>query len=240
MLQFLLQLFIIFSRGDRQPSALQLATLTASLFTLISTGMDDYMMTNHPKDLNKELSRKKNLLPIFLSSTIFKLGSVAVMAATLKYWFVLCYIVPFIGGAILISCCGNRMRYLTRMFESHPLRLKLKNDPSWTKKNAMENCLFCNVVWFLCFSNVLIVITILANYSPDTNLNLHSIEFSLLKLQGHHLSSIAIVKNISLLSTISTVVMVSGVVSISLIYWEYRQARAEEEERECRSNLEES
>ena len=83
MLQFLLQLFIIFSRGDRQPSALQLATLTASLFTLISTGMDDYMMTNHPKDLNKELSRKKNLLPIFLSSTIFKLGSVAVMAASI-------------------------------------------------------------------------------------------------------------------------------------------------------------
>ena len=106
----------------------------------------------------------------------------------------------------------------------------------------MENCLFCNVVWFFCFGSVLIAITILANYSPDTYLYLPSIEFSRLKIQGYSysLSRIAIVKNISLLNTISSVVMVSGLVSIGLIFWEYRQARAEAEEMERRSNSEES
>jgi hypothetical protein len=225
-LQFLLQTFIIFSRGDRQPSAVQLATLTASLFALINIGIDDYMRAYPPKDLKEELSRKKTLLPVFLTSNIFKLGSVALLAATLKYWFVLSYIVPWIVLAIIV--CFKDLEHLTILFLLHPLGLRIYHDPSWTKKKKMENCLFCNVYWFLCFSIFLIALTILANYNPD---------FSLL---SHNLSSIAIVKNISLLNTIFSVVMVSGVISLGLIYQEYEKARVEEEEMERRSSTEES
>jgi hypothetical protein len=74
---------------------------------LINTGMDDFMRGNPPKNPKDEFHQKRGLLPVFLSSTIFKLGNVAVMAATLKYWVVFCYIVPFLGGLILYHCCGN-------------------------------------------------------------------------------------------------------------------------------------
>jgi hypothetical protein len=95
MLQFCLQLFIIFFLGDRQPSALPLIT-----------GMDDYMRVNPLKDLKEEFSQKKNLLHLFLTITIFKLGSVAVMSANLKYWCVLCFILSFMVGFILLLLLG--------------------------------------------------------------------------------------------------------------------------------------
>jgi hypothetical protein len=227
-LQFCLQLFIIFTLGDRQPSVVQLATLTASLFLLINTGMDDYMKANPPKDLKEELRRKKDLLLIFLASTIFKLGSVAVMAATLRYWAFLCCYVPWNGGLVLFYCFGSKMKDLTKMFPTHPLGLKLWYDPSWTKKKTMKNCLFCNVYWFLSFSVVLMAIAILANFFPETD------------LLSHTLSSIAIVKKIFLLNTILFIVMLCGIVSIGFIFLEYDMARAEAEEIERRSITEES
>ena len=149
------------------------------------------------------------------------------MAATLKYWVVLCYIVPLLVGLILYQCYGNKMRDLTEMFAFHPLGQKLACAPSFTKKKMLENCLFCNVVWFLISSIFLIAIIILANCSPDTF------------LLSHSLSSIAIVKNIYLLNTILSVVMVSGVISNGLIYQEYDKARTSAEEMGRRSNLEE-
>jgi uncharacterized membrane protein len=83
------------------------------------------------------------------------------------------------------------------------------------------------VVWFLIGSIFLIAIIILANCSPYTFLFSNSI------------SSIAIVKNIYLLNTIFSVVMVSGEISNGLIYQQYDKARTSAEEMGHRSNTEE-
>jgi len=85
-LQFILQLVIIFTRGDRHPSHIQLISMVVSSIMLMNSGMDRYIVNETPMKLMEEIRRKGRLLFLFTPAIIFKVGSFAALAALLKYW----------------------------------------------------------------------------------------------------------------------------------------------------------
>ena len=83
LFQFLLAVYIILSRNDRTPSNVQLASLAASLVTLVKHQI--VLHLSHTLPLMDKLSKAFVLFPVFLTCAIFKLGSIAVICAVMRF-----------------------------------------------------------------------------------------------------------------------------------------------------------
>merc|ERR1719341_2363049 len=94
--QTILTLFIVFTRADRQPSGVQIASLIASLAMLTKTAIADYLSPKQPLELKDELKATATLLPLFLSNGVFKVLSLAITVTCLRsisFAVLLCQIV---------------------------------------------------------------------------------------------------------------------------------------------------
>ena len=96
-MQFLLQLFIVFSRSDREPSTLQIASLTISMIMIVKTQLADFLKDEPSRKIIEDIRQNMELLPMFLTENIHTIGSTSVGIVLLKYWFPLAYM----GN----SCC---------------------------------------------------------------------------------------------------------------------------------------
>ena len=110
-MELLLSFFIILSRIDRKPSTVQLASMATSLIMIIKTGIADFLRDQPPMERHTEVQAYITLFPLFLSSTFFKLGSWAVIAALLRYWMVIVgcgmiFLVCMVG--LILACCFGR------------------------------------------------------------------------------------------------------------------------------------
>ena len=115
--QFILQLYIIFTKADRNPSTIQLVSLFTSLLTMVISGERGYFST---EDANKRLEAKcnKNLdqlrtpqemsldklkyriyhFPLFLSGYLFYLGSLVMISIIFPLY-------TMIGTCLLALAC---------------------------------------------------------------------------------------------------------------------------------------
>jgi len=233
-MELLLSFFIVLSRADRDPSTIQLASMATSLIMIVKTGIADFLRDQPPMELYTEVQATVMLLPLFLSSTFFKLGSWAVIAALLRYWTVILgavmILIPWLVGLLLAFYFGrkNKIRIITgsllhvtnlnnqggiiNINKEAPVDLDMK-----AKRWNFEMFLFHNMMWFITLSLLLTTITIAANLTPDLTVPRPE-PWPLWNWSKHKLSDTAIVKNILLLNTIYTIIMTSGLVSVVLIY----------------------
>ena len=157
-LQFLLSLFIIITRPDRRPSWIQLATLATSLAVIVKTAIAEFLFRRRPTtvSLASELRSTLSLVPLFLSNTFFKLGSIAVAASLLRYWALLIY--P--GLAIFLwatAVCSNKRNLISGNFHAmlglvqvHRVTDRNMKD-MWllTEQQSMTNLIFSNILWLV-------------------------------------------------------------------------------------------
>ena len=87
--QFLLQLFIVFSRADRAPSAVQLGTMASSVMMFAISSLDDIRRKQKTVELGDDVRRAIDLLPQILVGNVFSLGYLALLATLLRYWVLL-------------------------------------------------------------------------------------------------------------------------------------------------------
>ena len=175
--QTILTLSIVFTRADRQPSGVQIASLIASLAMLTKTAIADYLSPKQPLELKDELKATATLLPLFLSNGVFKVLSLAITVTCLRsisFAVLLCQsVILAIGSA---SCnvlqqktpCWRRFLDGVWDYDFQLTSLQLKKDGRATKRQNLTTCVYQNLTWGVCHLVVLTCIVGAANSNPDS------------------------------------------------------------------------
>ena len=178
-LQLLLNLFIIFTRADRSPSTIQLASTFTSLLLIVKTAIADFSVKfSHRKlptkaTLDDQVRHTLPLLPMFLFNTIFKLGSIGIVASLLRYWTLAVFHgIPLIVSSAILVCTDKD--HLRCGWVHHALGLvAICRRTSWfkqrserlTEKQSIENLVFHNILWLSVNTATLFCIGMTANFN---------------------------------------------------------------------------
>ena len=230
--QFLLSVFIVLSRKDRVPSNVQLASLVASLLTLVKYQIEQYLLKKHVTDLPimEKIPKAVVLFPMFFTNNIFKLGSLAVACTLLRYWAIVVLPVTFWTTTWTLRCISRRQgknsmfigavncnhAYCNHAYSliTHT-RIFRGVTHYLTPKETMENFLYNNILWFIIYP---IMLTI--------NVTMASIQEI---WQGPEYSKNILVHNLGHLWVIYASILLSGIISSILIYFQIWRPYKEEE-----------
>ena len=182
-LQMILTLFIIFTRADRVPSSIQIASLVASIVMITKTAIADHLSPKQPMKLEDEVKATLGLLPLFLSNAVFKLLSLAVTITCLRgWWFPIFFIVlPIfdVFGLFLkqLHCYKLRRARGDPSALCHLTTLHLRGASTATIKQKIESCLHNNLIVGIFHLLVVTGVVIAANVDQDC-LNYNPWDFS--------------------------------------------------------------
>ena len=173
--QTILTLFIFFTRTDREPSSVQIASLVVSFTMITKTAIADHLSVKQPMELKDELRATATLLPLFLSNGVFKVLSLAIMTACLRYIgiAVVLFNVILFGFPLLNipqkkgTCCPKRLRLQDGDIDLTSLQLKEDGDAK-TRREKMENCVNTNFHWAISHFIVLTCLVSAANTDQDS------------------------------------------------------------------------
>ena len=162
--QLLLQLFIVFTRADRFPSAVQLATMASSVVMLAISSLNDARRQQKNVELVDDVKRAIDLFPGILVYNLSQIGCMALLTTLLRYWvflpltFVAC---ALFGMLVLIHC---KPRYK----EMHKDATKGRIAVGMIEMNELDivELLFWQVIWST-FTLVLTGLTITADLHPS-------------------------------------------------------------------------
>ena len=96
-----LQIYIIFSRADRQPSLIQMITLPASALMLVRVQVNSFYAKVDATSTIEDIKRKLFMAPIFLFKSIFFLGSSMLVAVINPIMFLIHLIAYLIVTGLL-------------------------------------------------------------------------------------------------------------------------------------------
>ena len=194
-LQFCVQLFIVFTMADRIPSTIQYLSLVGSIVMLAYTRIEAHLLDEggHVMPIKEKIIKTLKLIPIFLSNSIFKLGSIGLIVSLLRL-----NAITFYGSFALLwvffyflfnqGCLPKRYYHVILGVMLHavsigkiPGQIKMvkanlgekrhkTRARKLTTRNQMENIIFQNILWLIINSIMLITLTILANVQPDVPL----------------------------------------------------------------------
>ena len=208
-LQFLLNLFIVFTRADRSPSTVQIASMFTSLVLIVKTAIADFTRVKLPREatFEEQVRLMLPLLPLFLFNTIFKLGSIAIVASLLRYWtFAFFPGIPLIVASILT---GAKKYNFRAGYVHHSLGLtKVQNRVTngqrvpMAEKESIDNLLFHNILWLSVNVATLSCIVMTANYN----------------YLDHMADKLIFLKDIKQLNCAIAGVLTSGIASAILIF----------------------
>ena len=207
--QLLLQLYIIFSRADRQPSTIQLVTLATSLVMLVKTRTEEFL-TDQPTDMTftDRLKKAAGVLPMILTSEISYFGSVAASTALLRFW-----------NLIVVFPLVHIIRLLLARWAVNDTLLSKNPNPAVTLKKLVTQ--EKNMKFFVCLETGFYIpyllfftgLTITANLHPDATIT------SLIPtLPPTKFSDTTIIQDIHLLNYLYLIVMLSEAISTVLVY----------------------
>ena len=118
-LQFVLQLYIIFTRADRQPSTTQILGLSSSIVFMAKS----QLQANFADKPNEPL-KKLYLLPQKLCFIIFWCGSLAIVSSIFRIIFFMVGILAFSPFAFCLICIC--------------IKAHISQGPRWNDKNTKE------------------------------------------------------------------------------------------------------
>ena len=152
-LQFLLQLYIIFTRADRQPSTSQMLSLSTSIIFMAKSSLESSFV-NKP---NEPLLKKLPLLPQKLCELIFWYGSYAILLSTFRITF-------FVIGLFTIVAFASCLKCIC-------MKAKISQGQKWQDqefKGITLNNLTLEAVFFI----TLPILLVMMNNFPDANIYL--------------------------------------------------------------------
>eukprot|EP00092_Neocalanus_flemingeri_P029718 GFUD01032266.1.p1 GENE.GFUD01032266.1~~GFUD01032266.1.p1 ORF type:complete len:659 (-),score=121.63 GFUD01032266.1:313-2289(-) len=194
--QYMLQLFIIFTRADRHPSLFQYLSAFGSLIFLAYSRIESLLLDRggHHMSPGQKAWWICRFGPCFLFNCAFKVGSISLIIAMLRFnsiWFYGTIIITWFLLQILFNeqCLPSKYYYLFIGAGLHaisvahiPQEVKLidtkpdsKNNILWTTRLSSRqlrfNLLFQNFVWFIINSIIIITLTIVNYLEPETEIS---------------------------------------------------------------------
>lgn len=233
-LQYVLQIFIVFTREDREPSDVQMATMVSSMAMLAIARIDGWLMDEggDHMTLGEKIVAYLSLLPLAITNSSFKLGSIGFITAVLRYYALILYgsihliwviIMLFLPCNVLPQSLHHRMLGA----HAHALGIaKISLETTQTIKynqirerklalsQRRENLKFQNWVWLFINTIVLISLTVVESFLPDTTPVTKYIYY------------------------IAPAILACGIVSMVLIYLQCWMDEAREKEEAAKEGLE--
>ena len=190
--QYLLQLFIFFVRADRHPSFFQYAAACGSLVFLVWSRIESLLVDRggHKISPGRKVWWACRFGPMFLFNSAFKVGSISLICAMLRYnaiWFYSIVVIVW----LLLQFLFNE-QYLPRKYYylfigaamhavsiAHiPEEVKMIHAKANSNKNTMwatrltdfqmkANMWFQNIIWFVLNSVIIITLTVVAELKTD-------------------------------------------------------------------------
>lgn len=245
-LQFCLQLFIVFTRGDRQPSDIQLFSIGMSVIMMSKGSIGNFLADEQPLPLGQEIIRIGTMFPLHVTNLIFKLGSLSIICALLCFNAIWIYLGAWLFWLTLWF--SGRTRHLTKSAAGHVIGLPNTTTPDFNfaacrqrrlkEQESKSNLMFWNVAWLLINGVILICCAVTANLRPKSaiptffpfddnhlgdifpNQVNHLAYFRGISTDGPNLSltDLPIVKNIAILNCGVIIILTCGLVSLLLIH----------------------
>ena len=148
--QLILQLYIIFTRADRQPSTAQILSISTSMLFMAKSQLQS-RFAGRP---DEPLSRQLMLLPQKLCYVIHFCGSVAILASTFQLSFFIMVLVSFLFITLICySCMKTKISQGLSLYGQ-----KVKELPIWIISRDVLSI------------SMLFVLLMLINYFPDTTI----------------------------------------------------------------------
>jgi hypothetical protein len=116
-----LQLYIIFSRADRQPSLIQMITLPASALMLVRVQVNSFYAKVDAASTIEDVKRKLFMAPIFLLKSIFFLGS-SMLVAVINPIVFLTHLIAYL---IVTGILALALRYFSKKKKEWYLKIFL-------------------------------------------------------------------------------------------------------------------
>ena len=235
--QFLLNLFIILSRGDRRPSSIQLVSLLASLLMILKFQIEEFLTTMHRERLQPfdRIKQATPLFPMFLTNIVFRLGSIAVVVAVFRYWAILALVVSYVL-ALMIAKFAFQIDYAYFSCISHAVGLGafipygvLSQCIDSTTEKMMENFLTNNITWFCIHPILLSICAVLTTIESELD---HIKMF----VQDPAYERNILHHNLVYLWALIAVILLCGLTSAVLIYFQIWLPYKEEEKRKKKVN----
>ena len=245
--QATLTLFIIFTRADRQPSTVQIASLVASIVMVTKAAIADSLPPK--QSLKDELNATATLFPLFFFNVVFKLLSFAITATCLRYRAL--EVGSLISFGVLglealqrkTSCCSKGFKLLP--FGNYTLAsLRPEADKKATKRQNTESCVCWEIVWGISYLIVLTSLVAVANINSeslnftitDNFLNIHTI-LRFLNIHNNFKRP-GLVDNLPLLNGLYAGILAAVALNAGLFYLQIWKPMVEEEERESEEGTE--
>ena len=166
--QLLLTLFIIVNRADRRPAWWQIASLIASVVIITMTSIAFHLRKNK-MPTKEELKITITLLPLFLSNMVFKIMSLGLSYALLRWWgFVASALLPLLIVPCTLLTAGRKHLGAGNLTHVTGLIMVDRPDLIKTRRESMRNYLFNTIVLVTVHTIVLTGLVFTANNYPDT------------------------------------------------------------------------
>ena len=186
-IQFCLQLFIIFTMGDRLPSTIQYLSLSGSIFMLSVPRIEAFLLDQGGVTLpiKEKVLKTLKFFPLFFFNSIFKLGSIGLICAILRYNAISFY--AFLALLWLVfyilfneECIPRTYYHLILGVGLHlvsigkiPGKIKTINTSTvkhhkttvrkMTMRHQNQNIIFQNILWLVINSVMLIMLICLTH-----------------------------------------------------------------------------
>jgi len=195
--QYLLQLFIFFLEADRHPSSFQYAAAFGSLLFLMWSRIESLLVDRggHRLSPGQKFWWLLRFGPVFLFNSAFKLGSISLIFAILRYnaiWIYLFYVVLWLVIQFLFNqqYLPRRFYYLfvgAGMHACSVAHIQETVKLVWTGLNSKENILWIsrlsdsqlkmnmwcqNLIWFTFNYVTLVTLWVVSTKYPTTELSI--------------------------------------------------------------------
>ena len=165
--QLLLQLFIVFTRADRAPSSVQLATMTSSVVMLSLSSLNNIRRQQKTVELGDEVRRALYLLPGILAASVSSTLLLALLATLLRYWVLLPLVLVVLALIVIHISRQRQLRSLGTMadktFERVPVGLIEMSEFELARKLSEKMLSLCLIL-------LMTILTITVNVHPSLKL----------------------------------------------------------------------
>jgi len=244
--QYMLQLFVFFTRADRHPSYIQYLAAFGSLLFLAYSRIESLLLDRGGFRMSPGQKAWWILRfgPSFLLNCAFKVGSISLIIAMLRFnsiWLYGIIVVTWLFLQILFNegCLPKRYYYLFIGAGLHavsvahiPEEVKLIDTNPDSTKNILSvtrltprqlrfNLLFQNTIWFILNCTVIVTLSIVSFLRPDTEI---SIFWPFITKTYSFKEN----KVFSVLHIVAPVILIIGLIS-QVILWIYEFSKRDKE-----------
>ena len=201
-LQFLLQIYVIFTRADRQPSIPQILSLSSSILFMAKSWIETWF-ADKP---NEPFLKKLTLLPTSVCFAISVFGFIAMLSSIFGILTYLTFVIATRAFVFCLSCICMKARI---------------SQGQGCFDQRYRGMTIIQLVLSIEFYIILAALLVMINHFPDTTI--YSIEFNT-GLRKTKLSDITLVKE-NWANYVIPTILVSGVICAVLSYKQFTKQR---------------